>query len=94
MKDVWLDPGFCFAKSLEDNYQLLDRLDELTTLFRQPLVAALSRKSMIYKRLDCTPDEALNGTVALDTVALMKGARLLRVHDPKPAIDTIKLLFP
>lgn len=94
VKDVWLDPGFGFAKSLEDNYQLLDRLDELTSLFRQPLVAALSRKSMIYKRLDCTPDEALNGTVALDTVALMKGARLLRVHDPKPAIDTIKLLFP
>ena len=94
VKDIWLDPGFGFAKSLDDNYQLLDRLHELTTLFRQPLVAALSRKSMIYKRLDCTPDDALHGTVALDAIALLKGARILRVHDPRPALDTIKLLFP
>ena len=93
-KDVWLDPGFGFAKTLEQNYELLDRLDELTTLFRQPLLAALSRKSMIYKRLGTTPDEALNGTIALDTVALMKGSRIVRVHDPKPALETIKLLFP
>lgn len=94
VKDIWLDPGFGFAKSLDDNYQLLDRLAELTTLFRQPLVAALSRKSMIYKRLGCTPDDALHGTVALDAIALLKGARILRVHDPRPALDTIKLLFP
>lgn len=94
VKDIWLDPGFGFAKSLDDNYILLDRLHELTTLFRQPLVAALSRKSMIYKRLGCTPDDALHGTVALDAIALMKGARILRVHDPRPALDTIKLLFP
>lgn len=94
VKDIWLDPGFGFAKSLDDNYILLDRLHELTTLFRQPLVAALSRKSMIYKRLGCTPDDALHGTVALDAIALLKGARILRVHDPRPALDTIKLLFP
>lgn len=94
VKDIWLDPGFGFAKSLDDNYILLDRLSELTTLFRQPLVAALSRKSMIYKRLGCTPDDALHGTVALDAIALLKGARILRVHDPRPALDTIKLLFP
>lgn len=94
VKDIWLDPGFGFAKSLDDNYQLLDRLSELTTLFRQPLVAALSRKSMIYKRLGCTPDDALHGTIALDAIALLKGARILRVHDPRPALDTIKLLFP
>lgn len=94
VKDIWLDPGFGFAKSLDDNYQLLDRLHELTTLFRQPLVAALSRKSMIYKRLGCTPDDALHGTIALDAIALLKGARILRVHDPRPALDTIKLLFP
>jgi len=94
VKDIWIDPGFGFAKSLDDNYQLLDRLHELTTLFRQPLVAALSRKSMIYKRLGCTPDDALHGTVALDAIALLKGARILRVHDPRPALDTIKLLFP
>ena len=91
---MWLDPGFGFAKTLEQNYELLDRLDELTTLFREPLVTALSRKSMIYKRLGTTPEEALAGTVALDTVALMKGSRILRVHDPKPALDTIKLLYP
>ncbi len=94
VKDIWLDPGFGFAKSLDDNYILLDRLSELTTLFRQPLVAALSRKSMIYRRLGCTPDDALHGTVALDAIALLKGARILRVHDPRPALDTIKLLFP
>lgn len=94
VKDIWLDPGFGFAKSLDDNYILLDRLHELTTLFRQPLVAALSRKSMIYRRLGCTPDDALHGTVALDAIALLKGARILRVHDPRPALDTIKLLFP
>ncbi len=94
VKDVWLDPGFGFAKTLEQNYELLDRLEELTTLFREPLLTALSRKSMIYKRLESTPNEALNGTIALDTVALMKGSRIVRVHDPKPAHETIKLLFP
>ena len=94
VKDIWLDPGFGFAKSLDDNYILLDRLSELTTLFRQPLVAALSRKSMIYKRLGCSPDDALHGTVALDAIALLKGARILRVHDPRPALDTINLLIP
>jgi dihydropteroate synthase len=93
VKDVWLDPGFGFAKSLEENYELLHRLDELTALFREPLLTALSRKSMIYKRLDTTPSEALNGTVALDAIALEKGSRLLRVHDPRPAAETVKLLF-
>lgn len=93
VKDVWLDPGFGFAKSLEENYELLHRLDELTALFREPLLTALSRKSMIYKRLDATPSEALTGTVALDAIALEKGSRLLRVHDPRPAVETVKLLF-
>ena len=93
VKDVWLDPGFGFAKSLEENYELLHRLDELTALFREPLLTALSRKSMIYKRLDTTPSEALTGTVALDAIALEKGSRLLRVHDPRPAAETVKLLF-
>ena len=93
VKDVWLDPGFGFAKSLEENYELLHRLDELTALFREPLLTALSRKSMIYKRLDTTPSEALTGTVALDAIALEKGSRLLRVHDPRPAVETVKLLF-
>lgn len=93
VKDVWIDPGFGFAKSVEENYELLHRLDELTALFREPLLTALSRKSMIYKRLETTPDEALTGTVALDAIALEKGSRLLRVHDPRPAAETIRLLF-
>ena len=92
IKDVWLDPGFGFAKTVEENHELLHRLDELTTLFREPLLAALSRKSMIYKPLGITPDDALPGTIALDTVALLKGSRILRVHDPKPARQTIELL--
>lgn len=91
VKDIWIDPGFGFAKSLEENYELLWRLDELTSLFREPLLTALSRKSMIYKKLGITPDEALSGTIALDAIALMKGSRLLRVHDPRPALETIKL---
>ena len=93
VKDIWIDPGFGFAKTVEENYELLHRLDELTSLFREPLLTALSRKSMIYKRLGTTPDEALTGTVALDAIALEKGSRLLRVHDPKPAVETIRLLF-
>ncbi|MBR1550510.1 MAG: dihydropteroate synthase [Bacteroidales bacterium] len=93
VKDVWLDPGFGFAKSLEENYELLHRLDELTSVFREPLLTALSRKSMIYKRLNTTPDQALTGTVALDAIALEKGSRLLRVHDPRPAAETIRLLY-
>lgn len=92
VKDVWLDPGFGFAKTVEENHELLHRLDELTSLFSQPLLAALSRKSMIYKPLGISPDEALPGTIALDTVALLKGSRILRVHDPKPALQTIELL--
>ncbi len=93
VKDIWIDPGFGFAKTIEENYELLHRLEELTSLFREPLLTALSRKSMIYKKLGTTPDEALNGTIALDAIALTKGSRLLRVHDPRPAIETIKLLF-
>ena len=93
VKDIWIDPGFGFAKSVDENYELLNHLDELTTLFREPLLTALSRKSMIYKRLGTTPDQALEGTIALDAIALAKGSRLLRVHDPKPARETIKLLF-
>lgn len=92
VKDVWLDPGFGFAKTVEENHELLHRLDELTSLFREPMLAALSRKSMIYKPLGITPDEALPGTIALDTIALLKGVRLLRVHDPRPALQTIQLL--
>lgn len=92
VKDVWIDPGFGFGKTLEQNYELLDRLDELTSLFREPLLVGVSRKSMIYRKLDITPQDALNGTTVINTKALLRGARILRVHDPKPALETIKLL--
>ena len=92
IKDLWLDPGFGFAKSVEENHELLHRLDELTSLFPQPMLAALSRKSMIYKPLGIAPADSLPGTIALDTIALLNGARVLRVHDPKPALQTIQLL--
>lgn len=93
VKDVWLDPGLGFAKSIEQNFELLDRLDELTTLFREPVLVGLSRKRMIYTTLGTTPDEALNGTVALDAIALDRGAAAIRVHDVKPAVETVKLLY-
>ena len=93
VKDVWLDPGFGFAKDTEQNFALLDRLDELTELFREPLYIGLSRKRMIYPTLGTTADEALGGTVALDTLALDRGAAALRVHDVKPAVETVNLLY-
>lgn len=93
VKDVWLDPGFGFAKDTEQNFALLDRLDELTELFREPLYIGLSRKRMIYNTLGTTADEALNGTVALDALALDRGAAALRVHDVRPAVETVSLLY-
>ena len=93
VKDVWLDPGFGFAKDTEQNFALLDHLDELTTLFREPIYVGLSRKRMIYTTLGTTPDEALAGTVALDAIALDRGAAALRVHDVKPAFETVRLLY-
>ncbi|MBR1784956.1 MAG: dihydropteroate synthase [Bacteroidales bacterium] len=93
MKDLWLDPGFGFAKTTSQNHELLRRLDELCQVFDEPLLVGLSRKSMIYKPLGLTPDQALEGTVALDALALERGARILRVHDPRPARQTIDLMF-
>ena len=93
VKDVWLDPGFGFAKDVEQNHELLDRLDELTTLFREPLYVGMSRKRMIFTPLGTTPEGALNGTVALDAIALDRGAAMLRVHDVKPAVETVNLLY-
>ena len=91
IKDLILDPGFGFAKTREHNFQLLNRMQELQ-VFELPLLAGLSRKSMITKTLGITADEALNGTTVLNTVALQKGASILRVHDPKPAVEAIQLL--
>lgn len=90
INDVIVDPGFGFGKSLDDNYSLMAHLEELHAL-ECPLLVGISRKSMINRLLDCTPDEALNGTTALHTVALMKGTHILRVHDVKAAVETIKI---
>lgn len=90
VRDVIVDPGFGFAKNVSQNFELLDKLD----LFRQlerPLLVGLSRKSMIWKTLKTTPEHALNGSTALHTVALMKGASVLRVHDVKEAMECITL---
>ena len=89
-KDIIIDPGFGFGKTLEQNYQLLYELEKLYVL-GLPLLVGISRKSMIYKRLDCTPTEALNGTTVLNTIALTKGASILRVHDVREAVETVAL---
>jgi dihydropteroate synthase len=91
IRDVILDPGFGFAKTREQNFELLQHLDYFRMLSK-PLLVGLSRKSMIWKTLNITPAEALNGTTALNTIALLKGADILRVHDVKEALQIIKLL--
>ena len=88
VNDVIVDPGFGFGKTLDDNYRLMAHLEELH-LLECPLLVGVSRKSMIYKHLDITPTEALNGTTVLHTVALMKGAHILRVHDVKAVREAI-----
>lgn len=90
VKDIILDPGFGFGKTMEHNYQLMNHLEEFS-LFQLPLLVGISRKSMIYKLLGTTADEALNGTTVLNTIALQKGAHLLRVHDVKAAVETVTL---
>ena len=89
-KDIIIDPGFGFGKTLGQNFALLNELEKLHVL-DLPLLVGISRKSMIYKTLGCTPDEALNGTTALNTIALMKGAAILRVHDVRQAVECITL---
>lgn len=91
INDIIIDPGFGFAKTIEQNHSLLRNMNFLQELNR-PILAGLSRKSMIYKKLGISPQEALNGTIALNTIALLKGANILRVHDVKEAVDLIKLL--
>ncbi len=90
VKDLVLDPGFGFAKTIEQNFHLLNHLHHFK-LFGSPLLVGISRKSMIWKPLNITADEALNGTTALHMKALEKGASILRVHDVKEAVETIKL---
>jgi dihydropteroate synthase len=88
--DVLIDPGFGFGKTLNDNYKLLNDL-KLFKILDRPILAGISRKSMIYKVLKNSPVEALTGTISLNTVALINGANILRVHDVKEAKETIKL---
>ena len=90
INDLLIDPGFGFGKTIEHNYELLQNLPHLK-LLNLPILVGLSRKSMIYKVLNCTPDEALNGTTALQSFALLGGANILRVHDVKEAQETIYL---
>ena len=91
INDIMIDPGFVFAKNIKQNYDLLNHLD-LLKILDKPIMVGISRKSMIYKSLDSTPEEALNGTTVLNTVALIKGASILRVHDVKEANECIKLI--
>lgn len=91
IKDVIIDPGFGFAKTAEQSFDLLNKLDHFHHLDR-PVLVGISRKSMIYRTLNSTAEEALNGTTVLNTVALLKGAQILRVHDVKEAVEAIKLV--
>lgn len=91
ISDIVIDPGFGFAKTLEQNYEVLHKM-ELFSMLELPLLAGISRKSMIYKVLESSPQEALNGTSVLNTIALQKGAKILRVHDVKEAVECIKLV--
>ncbi|RNC89409.1 MAG: dihydropteroate synthase [Allomuricauda sp.] len=91
VNDIIIDPGFGFAKTLEQNYELLNRLD-LFQSFELPLLVGISRKSMIYKLLKTSAKDALNGTTALNTIALLKGANILRVHDVKEAMECVQLV--
>ncbi len=90
-KDIILDPGFGFGKTLEHNYELMAHLDEFR-IFEMPLLVGISRKSMIYRLLDTDAEGSLNGTAVLNTVALLKGADILRVHDVRQAVEAIRIV--
>ncbi|MDL2306158.1 dihydropteroate synthase, partial [Bacteroides sp. OttesenSCG-928-D19] len=91
VKDIILDPGFGFGKTLEHNYELMAQLEDFR-IFELPLLVGVSRKSMITRLLDISPSEALNGTTVLDTISLMKGADILRVHDVRQAVEAVKIV--
>lgn len=90
VKDIIIDPGFGFSKTLEQNYTLLNNLEKFQSL-NAPLLVGVSRKSMIYNTLGGSPDTALNGTTVINTLAIAKGAHILRVHDVKEAVEAVKL---
>lgn len=89
--DIILDPGFGFGKTMEENYQVMNGLEKLQVM-NLPLLVGVSRKSLIYRLFGCTPDESLNSTTVLNTIALMKGASILRVHDVKAAVECCKIV--
>ena len=91
VNDIIIDPGFGFSKTIDQNYQLMAYLKYFNT-FDVPILAGISRKSMIYKFLGCTAQESLNGTSVLNTVALLSGAHILRVHDVKEAVECVKII--
>ena len=91
VKDIVLDPGFGFGKTVEHNYELMAHLEEFA-IFDLPLLAGVSRKSMITRLLGVTPQEALNGTTVLNTVCLLKGADIIRVHDVKEAVEAVRIV--
>ena len=91
IKDIILDPGFGFAKTVAQNFELLKNLN-LFNFYGLPILVGLSRKSTIYKTLDITPNEALNGSTVMNTIALLNGANILRVHDVKEAKEVVSLL--
>jgi dihydropteroate synthase len=91
VKDIILDPGFGFGKTVEENYAVMAELEKLQVM-RLPLLIGVSRKSMIWKVLDGTPDTALNGTTVLHTLSLQKGASILRAHDVREAVETVRLM--
>lgn len=88
---IIIDQGFGFGKTLEHNYRLMERIEDFLTL-DYPLLVGISRKTMIWKLLGCTPKEALNGTTVLNTIALLKGAHILRVHDVREAVEAVKIV--
>ncbi len=90
VNDIIIDPGFGFSKTLQQNFKLLHDFN-LLHLFQRPILVGVSRKSMIYRTLDTTPENALNGTTVLNTAALLEGAAILRVHDAKEAVEAVKL---
>ena len=91
VKDIILDPGYGFGKTVEHNYELMNHQEELLE-FELPLLVGISRKSMIYKALGITADEALNGTSVLNTISLLKGANILRVHDVATCVEVVNLI--
>ena len=90
-KDIILDPGYGFGKTLDDNYQILSEAEKLLVL-DLPILVGISRKSMIFKLVGGSPDTSLTGTVAINTMSFMKGAGILRVHDVKDAVDTVAVV--